>query len=235
MATHAVDEYPTAGGRDRATIARLVRSDDPKQIVGRGYDAIALRYAAWAGTVDSPAMTWIRELSELLPAGSDVLELGCGRGVPATRELAKRHHVVGVDLSSAQVELARHHVPEATFVHADALELELPSASYDAVLSLYMLGHVPPDEQPVLVERIADWLRPLGLLLATMGAGERDEPASVEDDWLGAPMYFAGVGESTSRAVLATAGLEVLRSETIGQLEHGREARFLWVLARKPE
>jgi cyclopropane fatty-acyl-phospholipid synthase-like methyltransferase len=217
-----------------ATIARSVRRDDPKQIVGRGYDAVALRYAAWAGTVDSPAMSWIRELVDLLPPGSEVLELGCGRGVPATRELAKRHRVVGVDISSAQVELARHHVPEATFVHADALELELPPASYDAVVSLYMLGHVPPGEQPVLVERIAAWLRPGGLLLTTMGAGERDEPESVEDDWLGAPMYFAGVGESTSRAALEAAGLGVLRSETVGQLEHGQEARFLWVLARKP-
>jgi cyclopropane fatty-acyl-phospholipid synthase-like methyltransferase len=163
-----------------------------------------------------------------------VLELGCGRGVPATRELAKQHRVVGVDLSSAQVELARHHVPEATFVHADALELELPPESYDAVVSLYMLGHVPPAEQPVLLERIATWLRPGGLVLATMGAGPTDQPESVEDDWLGAPMYFAGVGEPTSRASLALAGFDVVRAQTIGQLEHGQEARFLWVLARKP-
>ena len=29
---------------------------DPKEIVARGYDAIALRYAEWAGRVISPTL-----------------------------------------------------------------------------------------------------------------------------------------------------------------------------------
>jgi predicted TPR repeat methyltransferase len=74
---------------------------DPKEIVARGYDAIALRYAEWAGRVTSPALKWLRDLDGRLPDGSDVLELGCGRGVPGTRELARRHRVTGVDISAA--------------------------------------------------------------------------------------------------------------------------------------
>jgi cyclopropane fatty-acyl-phospholipid synthase-like methyltransferase len=208
--------------------------EDPKQIVARGYDAIALRYAEWKDASGWPTMRWLRELLARLPDGSRVLELGCGRGVPATRELAKRHEVVGVDISSSQVALARHHVPEATFVHSDVMELELPAESYDAVVSIYMFGHIPPAEQGELVERIADWLRPGGWLLTTMGAGD-DEPENVESDWLGAPMYFAGVGRERSVGLLATAGLKVDRAETVAQVEHGEEVRFLWVLARKPE
>jgi cyclopropane fatty-acyl-phospholipid synthase-like methyltransferase len=209
-------------------------SEDPKQIVARGYDAIAVRYAEWKDASGWPTMRWLRELLERLPDGSRVLELGCGRGVPATREIAKRHEIVGVDISSSQIALARHHVPEATFVHADVMELELPPASYDAVVSFYMFGHIPPGELGGLVERIAGWLSPGGWLLTTMGAGD-DEPEIVEDDWLGAPMYFAGVGRGTSLAALDAAGLEVERAETIPQVEHGEEVRFLWVLARKPE
>jgi SAM-dependent methyltransferase len=94
---------------------------EPKEIVARGYDAIALRYAEWAGQVDSPAMEWVRDFDARLDDGADVLELGCGRGVPATRELARRHRVTGVDISAVQIELARHHVPEASFIHADAM------------------------------------------------------------------------------------------------------------------
>jgi cyclopropane fatty-acyl-phospholipid synthase-like methyltransferase len=216
-----------------ATIARFVPRDDPREIVGRGYDAIALRYAQWAGTIDSPAMAWVRELLDLLPTDSDVLELGCGRGVPVTRELAKRHRVVGVDLSSVQVELARHHVPEATFVHADALELELPAASYDAVVSLYMLGHVPRGEQGGLLGRLALWLRPGGLTLLTMGTGDAEDV--VEEDWLGAPMFFASFDADTNRELLAGAGFELLRAEVVPQDEPGHGVvNFLWVLARKP-
>jgi ubiquinone/menaquinone biosynthesis C-methylase UbiE len=206
--------------------------EDPKEIVARGYDAIALRYAEWKDASGWPTMRWLRELLERLPDGSRVLELGCGRGVPATRELAKRHEVVGVDISSSQIALARHHVPEATFVHADVMELELPAESFDAVLSIYMFGHIPPDEQGELVVRIAGWLRPGGRLLTTMGAGD-DEPEMVEDDWLGAPMYFAGVGRERSLGWVEEAGLEIERSEVVPQVEHGEEVRFLWVLARK--
>src|SRR5438552_17973965 len=68
---------------------------DPKEIVARGYDAIALRYAEWAGGVESPTLEWLRDLDTRLPDDADVLELGCGRGVPCTRELARRHRVPG--------------------------------------------------------------------------------------------------------------------------------------------
>jgi cyclopropane fatty-acyl-phospholipid synthase-like methyltransferase len=207
--------------------------EDPKQIVARGYDAIALRYAEWSDTSAWPTMRWLRQLLERLPDGARVLELGCGRGVPATREIAKRHEVVGVDISSSQIALARHHVPEATFVHADVMELDLPEESYDAVVSFYMFGHIPPDEQGTLVERIADWLIPGGWLLTTMGARDEDAPEMVEDDWLGAPMYFAGVGRERSIGWLESAGLAVERCEVVPQVEHGEEVRFLWVLARK--
>src|SRR6266516_783736 len=163
----------------------------PKEIVARGYDAIALRYAEWAGQVDSPVMEWVRDLDARLAEGADVLELGCGRGVPATRELARRHRVTGVDISAVQVELARHHVPEASFVHADATELEIAAGSLDAVVALFFFGHVPADEQRDLIGRIAGWLHDGGLLLSTFGAGEAGE--DVAEDWLGAPMFFASL------------------------------------------
>ncbi len=118
-------------------------------------------------------MDWVRQLDTHLSDGSDVLELGCGRGVPATRELARRHRVTGVDISAVQIELARHHVPEASFVHGDAMELEIAPASLDAVVALFVFGHVPVEEQPGLIARIALWLRDGGLFLGTFSSGER--------------------------------------------------------------
>src|SRR2546429_8118440 len=129
--SNAAERYsPRVGEMAGRAVAR-----DPKEIVARGYDAIALRYAEWAGRVNSPALEWLRELDSRLPDGADVLELGCGRGVPGTRELARRHRVTGVDISAAQIELARHHVPEASFVRADAIELDIAPGSVDAVVA----------------------------------------------------------------------------------------------------
>ena len=203
---------------------------EPKEIVARGYDAIALRYAEWAGQIDSPVINWVRDLDTRLEDGSDVLELGCGRGVPATRELARRHRVTGVDISAVQIELARHHVPEASFVHGDAMELEVAPASLDAVVALFVFGHVPVDEQPGLIARIALWLRDGGLFLGTFSAGEAGE--DVDNDWLGAPMFFASLGEACA-PLLRESGLDLLRDEVVLQNEPGHgEVSFRWVLAR---
>jgi SAM-dependent methyltransferase len=204
---------------------------NPKEIVARGYDAIALRYAEWAGAVVSPALDWLRELDSRLPDGADVLELGCGRGVPGTRELARRHRVTGVDISAVQIELARHHVPEASFVRADAIELDIAPGSLDAVVALYFFGHVPVDEQRELVGRIAVWLREGGLFLATVGAGEAGE--EVAPDWLGAPMFFASLGRDSYIPLLRECGLAPLREEVIVQQEPGHgDVAFHWVLAQ---
>ena len=204
---------------------------NPKEIVARGYDAIALRYAEWAGQVESPALEWLRDLDARLSDGSDVLELGCGRGVPGTRELARRHRVTGVDISAVQIELARHHVPEASFVHADAAELDVAAGSLDAVVALYFFGHVPADEQRDLISRIAVWLDDGGVLLATFGAGEAGE--DVDPDWLGAPMFFASLGGNSYLPLLRDSGLEPLRDEVLVQHEPGHgDVAFHWVLAR---
>jgi SAM-dependent methyltransferase len=204
---------------------------DPKEIVARGYDAIALRYAEWAGRVASPSLEWLRALDAELPDGADVLELGCGRGVPVTRQLASRHSVTGVDISAVQIELARHHVPEASFVHADALELDIAAGSLDAVVALFLFGHVPIHEQRELIARIGHWLRDGGLLLATFGAGEPGE--DVDADWLGAPMFFASLGGDAYLPLLEDCGLTPLREEVVVQNEPGHgDVAFHWVLAR---
>jgi SAM-dependent methyltransferase len=204
---------------------------EPKEIVARGYDAIALRYAEWAGQIQSPALGWVRDLDARLADESDVLELGCGRGVPVTRELARRHRVTGVDISAVQVELARHHVPEASFVHADASELVVAEGSLDAVVALFFFGHLPCDEQRDLISRIGLWLRPSGHLLATFGVGDRGE--EVDEDWLGAPMFFASLGGEAYPPLVRGARLEIVRDEVVAQHEpdHG-DVAFRWLLAQ---
>ncbi|MGA9312441.1 MAG: class I SAM-dependent methyltransferase [Pseudonocardiaceae bacterium] len=77
--------------------------------------------------------------------------------------------VTGVDLSDVQICRARQLVPSATFIRADATTVNFPTASFDAVVCLYALIHMPLDEQPPLVARIATWLRPNGWFLATTG------------------------------------------------------------------
>jgi SAM-dependent methyltransferase len=207
---------------------------DPKAIVEQGYDAIAERYAEWAPTIKgSPAVGYLERLIAELQAGSDVLELGCGNGEPAARMLAAVHTYTGVDISREQVRRARSLVPAGQFLRADYTDLDLPAESFDAVVALYTFGHVPRDLLPRVFDAIARWLRPGGRLLAT--TGRRDDPGDVQDDWLGAPMFFASYDVETNLRLLAESGFNVLEHDVVMQ-DEGEEglAGFLWILAWKP-
>jgi SAM-dependent methyltransferase len=177
-------------------------------------------------------MRWVEKLLARLEDGSNVLELGCGGGNPATKRIAERHRLLGVDISARQVERARERVPNAIFRRADATELELEPASLDAVVSLYMLGHVPRAGQAPLLASIASWLRDGGFLLVTMGTGGAED--EIEEDWLGAPMFLASFDEATNRQLLADAGFELIEAKVIPIEEPGHGlVSFMWVLARK--
>ena len=207
---------------------------DPKRIVARGYDRIAERYAAWAGQVRvEERERYTRVLLDSVPAGAPVLELGCGTGLPTTKRLAERFVVTAVDLSARHVELARRNVPNATIIHGDMAALDFPEASFAAVAAFYSITHVPREEHARLLEQIGRWLQPGGLLVAALGA--RSSPGAVEEDWLGAPMYFSHYDAETNRRLVERAGLEIASARVETADEDGVSTPFLWVVARKPE
>jgi SAM-dependent methyltransferase len=206
---------------------------DPKETVARGYDVVARRYLEWSGLRPSgPRLRYLRLACDLIPAGADVLELGCGAGVPMTAALAENRNVTGVDISATQIGLAREHVPGATFIRADMTELQFAPGSFDAVVAFYALTHVPRDEQPSLLGRICEWLRPGGVLIASMGA--EDDPGGIEAGWLGVDMYFSHFGAKKNRRLVEAAGFTIEHAEIVDEPGDRHGARFLWVVGRVP-
>ena len=165
-----------------------------RDLVRRGYDTISLTYrgdddgAAASSAEDVSRYTgWVAELAGLLRPGARVLDLGCGTGVPATRELTGHGlQVLGVDFSAVQLRRAQRLVPAARLIQADMTALHLRPASADAVVSFYALIHVPVADQRALFPRIRDWLRPGGYFLAITGA----TPWTGTERYLGADMFW---------------------------------------------
>lgn len=94
-----------------------------------------------------------------------------------------------------------------SFHRADMTEADFPAASFAAIVSFFALIHVPIAEQPRLIQRISGWLRPRGLLLATLG---HDAWTGTEEDWHGATMYWSQADADTYNRWLEGAGLVVL-------------------------
>ena len=204
---------------------------EPRAIVEAGYDRIAVQHLAWISQIQGdPRLRFLHDLIGLLPPHPRVLDLGCGAGVPCTAALARRGDVVGVDLSSSQLDLARQNVPGAHFIKADMTTIELAPASLDAVTAFYSIVHVPRAQHGSLFQRIATWLRPGGRFLAALGCVAED---GTVNDWLGVPMYFSSHDTQANRRLIAEAGLDVGVDEAVIMQEPEGPATFQWLIAAK--
>ena len=110
-----------------------------------------------------------------LPAGSKVLDVGCGIGGSA-RILARDYNleVVGISISPAQIARATELTPQGLpcrFEVMDALDLQLADHSFDAVWSVEAGPHMPDKQQ--YADELLRVLK-LGGLLAVADWNRRD-------------------------------------------------------------
>jgi SAM-dependent methyltransferase len=196
-------------------------ASDPLEVVRLGYNQLSARYRPDDADPEEYRV-WTEELLAALRPGSSVLDLGCGCGVPVARRLAEAgHRVTGIDISERQIERARTLVPGATFRVADMAHRNFEPASFDAVVALYSLIHVPLAVQPSVIEQVADSLVDGGLLLATVGWEAR---TGSDSNWLGGgvEMWWSQTDQATYRSWLEAAGLKV----TLGDWCLLRRSRF---------
>jgi SAM-dependent methyltransferase len=199
---------------------------NPEQMVSCGYDLCGPAYN------QSRAHDPIPELSLLidaLPAPARVLDIGCGGGIPVTMTLAHHASVVGVDIAAVQVAQARDRVPSATVIHGDIMAQSFEPSSFDGVISLYALFHLPREQHRPLLERVARWLRPGGYFLATVA--ESGHPGYTEDDFFGATMYWSHFESQWYEAVLRDLDFCILHRGVVG---HGYQGALGLPVERHP-
>jgi len=200
-----------------------------KGIVRAGYDAIAAEYLA-ARSRDSDDVRLLPELIDRLPEGARVLDAGCGAGVPVTRLLSQSFDVVGVDFAEAQVGLARQLVPRARFICQDMTTLSFPDCVFDAICSYYAIIHIPRDEHQGLLLNFHRMLKPSGLALLCLGAG--DLPTDIDDDYLGARMFWSHYDADTNVELLKECGFGVIWSKVVAD-QSSPGSSHLFVLAQR--
>ncbi|MBA2391250.1 MAG: class I SAM-dependent methyltransferase [Ktedonobacteraceae bacterium] len=209
---------------------------DPKRLVESGYDHVAQHYLEFVqrdlqAEKPSARLSYLRELLKRLPHKAEVLELGCGAGVPGTQLLAQQAHVTGIDISATQIALARQNIPTATLLQADMMTLTFPPAFFDAIVAFYSVIHLPRTEQAILLGRLAEWLRPGGYILVNLGVV--DDSGSIEPDWLGTAMYWSSYDAQTNLDLILQAGFTLIETEILTDDEDRERVSFLWIFAEK--
>jgi cyclopropane fatty-acyl-phospholipid synthase-like methyltransferase len=204
---------------------------DPRRIVANGYDKIALRFQEWGANLRIEERDrYIQVLLDHATRGMPLLDLGCGNGLPFTKQLAERYRVTAVDISPVQAKLAARTVPRAQVICGDMSNMHFPPESFDAISAFYSLIHLPREELGDFLGRMTRWLRPNGLFVGCFIA--HDMPGDI-DDWLGAPMYWSGYDSQRNRELLRAAGLTIHSAVEEHADEDGQDVVFLWVIAER--
>jgi SAM-dependent methyltransferase len=169
-------------------------------------------------------------LAQQLPAGARVLDLGCGSGLPTAKQLLEAGiEVVGIDESSAMLDLAQQQAPGGRYLHQDLRDFD-DLGEFDAVVAFFALLMLPRADIPALLEKCREHLRGPKLLLVSMVHGDFDFfPVS----FLGAATNVSAYPPDKLRDVVSEAGFEVLElKEFEAEAEPGRIEVQLYLRAK---
>lgn len=136
------------------------------------------------------------------PAGSFVVDLGCGTGSLTAALAGRGWRVLGLDASPEQLRAAREAHPELSFREADAADFTLGEAA-DAVFSNAVFHWISRERQPDLLASVYRALKPGGEFVFEMGGrgnngrifAELARQFEARGYRWALPFYFPGVGE----------------------------------------
>lgn len=166
-----------------------------------GYEAAASEFISVRNRSGIGAAT-VRAWARSLPPGGDVLDLGCGHGVPISQTLIDAGlNVFGVDASPTMIAAFRAQFPEVPAECSAVESSRLFDRSFDAAVAWGLIFLLPPDAQSDLVRRVAGALRPGGRFLFTSPAQE----CEWRDNLTG--QLSTSLGRAEYRRILEESGL----------------------------
>lgn len=154
-----------------------------------------------------------------IPAGSRVLEIGCGTGNVALEAARRRPDalITGLDPDPAALERARRKARrrglQVRFDHGFAQDLPYPDGAFDRVLSALMFHHLATDVKPVALAEACRVLAPGGTLhLLDVGGPVAASDGLVARFVTRSPILRDNVGDRIP-TLMADAGLVHAREE----------------------
>ncbi len=206
--------------------------DTLKQDLIRGYDGRAGdRERKGLGDFKAGELErFLARLDEL--SLTRVLEIGAGPGHAAAWLASRGVPVVATDLSPRNVDLCREKGLETREMSFDALQYA--DASFEAILAMSCLLHVPKATLPTVLDEVARVLKPGGLLYIGLHGGPDFEGPDPRDGY-DPPRFFATYSDAALLQVLLPRfELWDFRRVDYGRKSDGPRTHYQSVIVRKP-
>jgi 2-polyprenyl-3-methyl-5-hydroxy-6-metoxy-1,4-benzoquinol methylase len=168
----------------------------------------------------------LEKFSGLLPTSGDVLDAGCGVGIPVSQFLVKEgFKVTGVDISKKLINLAKENVPEASFYQKNILELDFQNNTFDGIICVYTLWHIPRTDHSSIINNFHRMMKENGILVINTGVFESDGMST----FFGERMLWSNNNPQKTLEFVKQTGFEILFE---GILNLGGEQQY-WIFAKK--
>lgn len=196
---------------------------DP-QINRKAYNQMASVYLQNRGELRS--YRYVNKFEIFLPRQAEVLDLGCGAGIPVDDYLIKKGHLVtGLDISETQISIAKQKCPTGAFFVRDLLDLQPGEFQVDGIISLYTIFHLPRKKHLWFLETIGSFLKSGGKLLISMG----DEEFEQEHLLHGQKVWSSHYGRKKNLELVKQTGFEVIFDE----VDQSGKEKHQFILAEK--
>ena len=107
----------------------------------------------------------VKWLESIIPAGSRILDLGCGPGLYTKRLSDAGYDVTGIDYSRRSIAYAKEHDTKTRYICRNYLEMDY-TGEFDAITLIYCdYATLIPDERKTLLSQIHRALKPNGLFI----------------------------------------------------------------------
>jgi len=207
-------------------------------------DDLKLNKKAWDNIGEKTASPYIKNKKYLglfnkfcnkLPKNAAVLDLGCGPGLPITKELVDRgFRVTGIDISDTMIKVAKKNVPNAKYVRVSMTGIDFDN-EFDGVVSSYTMLCLDPNNFRKTAAKVTKSLKKGGFFLLSLNEPSPDHKdgdniANIMEEKL----YSRPYTESEIREIFSKLGMKVLivDREIIESQEYGKEY-CLMVLMQK--
>ncbi len=120
-----------------------------KDLEHSGWQAKAKGFDNSVGTVTAQALDAAMDAAAISP-GRDVLDVACGPGYGVAGAEARGATAIGIDFADSMIELASSSYPSFYFRVGDGENLQFDDESFDSVICLFGLLHMPDPEKAIV-------------------------------------------------------------------------------------